>query len=262
MEEVLEEAGRMAASGFREIVLTGVDLASWGRDHHTRSLGLADLVGRLVSMGGFRIRLGSLEPMGLGRGELSKLGIPGVCRHLHFSFQSGSTRLLGEMARNYTGDTAVALIEEARRAFPGCIVGSDLMAGFPGETEDDFKSTQALLEHGLLDYAHVFPFSPRPGTPIMGLHWKEPRQGIASQRAKALRNASAVNRKAFWMSQVGVDLQVLVEDRRCNGRYIALSDNYVPLYAPDGAAPGDFLSMKPEHSDMPGIDMDIDDDEG
>jgi threonylcarbamoyladenosine tRNA methylthiotransferase MtaB len=246
-ESILVEAGRMAAAGMREIVLTGVDLASYGRDLGG-SYGLADLAGDLLAKGGFRIRLGSVEPMGLDGGVLKRLAVPGMCRHIHFAFQSGSTAVLSRMGRPCTGEDVERLATEARRLFPGGIIGSDIMAGFPGETESDFEASLRLLEAGLLDYAHVFPYSPRPWTDSYA------RYGDAStgagERARLLRAASESNRRRFELAQAGLELEALVEDRRMRNRHVALTDNYVALSAPPGSQPGEMIVMRPSPSEI------------
>lgn len=246
-ESILMEARRMAAAGMREIVLTGVDLSSYGRDLDG-SYGLADLAGDLLATGGFRIRLGSVEPMGLDGGVLGRLAVPGMCRHLHFAFQSGSTAVLSRMGRPYGGDDVRRLVTEARRLFPGGIIGSDIMAGFPGETESDFEASLGLLEAGLLDYAHVFPYSPRPGTASYA------RYGAAStdagERVRMLRAASETNRRSFEHAQAGLELRALVEGRRIRNRHVALTDNYVALSAPPGSKPGEMIVMRPSLTEI------------
>ena len=249
---IRRHADSLAEAGFREIVLTGVDIASYGTDRYGSSYGLVELLRDLLEPPRFRVRLGSLEPMRLGGGFLSELARPGVCRHLHFSFQSAGTRVLSLMGRDCTGEDVVRLAREARRAFPGCIVGGDLITGFPGESEEDFTETIRLLDldHGLIDYAHVFPFSPRPGTRAGDECCGRRSDSPSKERADALRAASKERRARYARAQAGEELEVLVESRRSGGRYVALSDNYVTVRAPAGSEPGELVRMRPSPGDI------------
>lgn len=245
---VLEAARAMAGSGFREIVLTGADIVSYGMDLGD-SRGLPGLVGDLLEDGRFRVRLGSLEPMGLAGTGLRALALPGVCRHVHLSIQSGSTRILHSMGRACTGDDVAVMAKEARAAFPGGIVGCDLIAGFPGESQEDFQDSLALLTDGLVDYAHVFPFSPRPGTPAFGFPDRVPA-GEVSRRAALLRRASAARRRLFERGQAGRMMYVLVENRLRQGKLSGISDNYLAVAVPVGSEPGSILEIAPSHEQI------------
>lgn len=245
---ILEAAGAMADAGFREIVLTGADIVSYGRDLGD-SRGLPGLVGDLLSDGRFRVRLGSLEPMGLGGTGLRDLAMPGVCRHVHLSIQSGATKVLRRMGRACTGSDVADIARAARDAFPGGMVGCDLIAGFPGETHEDFEQSLALLTGGLVDYAHVFPFSPRPGTPAYGFPDRVPAPE-ASRRAAVLRRASTAGRRRFEKVQEGRRVSVLVEGRRSHGLLTGISDNYIAVVVPDGSVPGSLVEMVPQHGDI------------
>ncbi|MDM7992666.1 MAG: radical SAM protein [Candidatus Fermentibacter sp.] len=245
---ILDAAGSMADAGFREIVLTGADIVSYGRDLGD-SRGLPGLVGDLVECGRFRVRLGSLEPMGLAGTGLRALALPGVCRHVHLSIQSGSTQILRRMGRACSGADVADMAREARNAFPGGIVGCDLIAGFPGETAEDFEQSLALLTGGLVDYAHVFPFSPRPGTPASGLPDRVPAHEV-SRRAAVLRRASTAGRRRFERAQEGRRMSVLVENRCRQGMLTGISDNYVAVAVPDGAVPGSLMDIVPSHGEI------------
>jgi len=251
-DEILQRADSLAEAGFREVVLTGVDIASYGADRYGSSYGLAELLRDLLEPPRFRVRLGSLEPMRLGDGFLSGLALRGVCRHLHLSFQSASTRVLSLMGRACTAEDVVRLSMEARRAFPGCILGGDLITGFPGERDEDFAETMRLLDpdHGLMDYAHVFPFSPRPGTRAGAASGKRCPGSPSKERADALRAASKARRTRYARSQAGEELEVLVESRRIGGRLVGLSDNYVTVRVPAGSKPGELVRMRPSPGDI------------
>jgi len=141
------------------------------------------------------------------------------------------------------------MAKEARAAFPGGIVGCDLIAGFPGESQEDFQDSLALLTDGLVDYAHVFPFSPRPGTPAFGFPDRVPA-GEVSRRAALLRRASAARRRLFERGQAGRMMYVLVENRLRQGKLSGISDNYLAVAVPVGSEPGSILEIAPSHEQI------------
>jgi len=245
-EVVLEHAATLAGSGFREILLTGVDLVRYGRDLYGETgYSLPDLVSDLTALGGFRIRLSSMEPIGLTTDILESIALPSLCRHLHIPIQSGSDDVLRRMGRNYSGNDIEALFTRCSELFPGLSLGADVIVGFPGETEDDFRRTVELVSHPAVSYLHVFPFSPRPGTPAAG--WKELalHTETVTDRAEALRNLSVRARRKFRESSIGSELQILVEGRNdhLTNRPIGMSDNYIPILAPSDASEGELLTV-------------------
>jgi threonylcarbamoyladenosine tRNA methylthiotransferase MtaB len=251
-EVVISQARRLSDSGFREILLTGVDLVAYGTDLYEGSYGLSDLVRDLLRIGGFRLRLSSMEPIGLRSEMLQEIAYPGVCRHLHIPVQSGSDRILEEMGRKYTSGDIRRLFDTAGQLFPGVCIGSDVIVGFPGETEEDFNSTVELISHPAVAYLHVFPFSPRPGTPAAEMTDRMLHPETITERARLLRKLSGEKRRAFRESQLGHDVLVLVESRvhEESGRYIGMTDNYIPVKVPHGSREGDMLEMTLEHDDV------------
>lgn len=244
-EVVMDHASVMAQAGFREILLTGVDLVEYGRDLYGRSYGLVDLVRELLGLGGFRLRLSSMEPMGLRRDILEGLAFPGVCRHLHIPVQSGSDRILARMGRRYGADDVRELLDAAAELFPGIGIGSDVIVGFPGETGEDFQRTVDLVSHPAVAYLHVFPFSPRPGTPAAEMRDEWLHTETVTERAELLRDISRAKRRAFRESQLGSMVTVLVESRvhESSGSLIGMTDNYIPVIAPKGSREGDLVTM-------------------
>ncbi len=208
-----EALRRIALLGSRhpELVLTGVHLGAYGRDLSPRR-SLGELVTTAVrARSVHRIRLSSIEPDEvprelLGRGETAG----GLCEHLHLPLQSGSARVLSAMRRFYTPESFREVVEDASARIPGACIGTDVMAGFPGETEDDHAATVALVESLPLAYLHVFPFSPRPGTVAAGLPGRVPA-AKARERARALLAVSDRKWRAFLAAQVGRELEVVVE---------------------------------------------------
>jgi len=188
-DAIVRQVRRLADAGFREFVLCGVDLGSWGRD-----LGAGnDLVTLLRSIlavdDDFRIRLGSLDPAHIGSGLIALMAAEQrLCPHLHVSMQSGHTLILKRMKRRYDRDGLYRAVLGARERIDDLVVGADVMAGFPTEDEEHFEATRRAIVDLDVAFPHVFPYSPRPGTPAARI----PRQVHArtrQERAAALREA-------------------------------------------------------------------------
>ncbi len=162
MARVLEE---VAAQGYREVVLTGVDLGQYGQDLDPPGT-LAGLLSQLRGRGWpFRVRLSSLEPQEISLALLKEAqGWPDFCPHFHLPLQSGSGPVLKAMGRPYRPQDFRDLVGEIHRLFPDAALGCDVLVGFHGETPADFEATRSLVESLPVTYLHVFPFSPRPGT--------------------------------------------------------------------------------------------------
>ena len=250
-ELVLSQAGKIASAGFREILLTGVDLVRYGSDLYD-DYGLTHLVRDLLEIGGFRIRLSSMEPIGLSKDILESIAYPGVCRHLHIPVQSGSDRILRKMGRMYSRDDINELFDKSMEVFPGIGIGADVIVGFPGETEDDFRNTIDLISHPAVAYLHVFPFSARPGTPAASMREDMIHTETITNRAKYLRSLSGKMRNRFRRSQIGTDALVLVESRiqKESGRLIGMTDNYIPVVSPRGSREGEMVEMTLTEKDI------------
>jgi len=244
-EIVLSQAETLSSAGFREILLTGVDLVRYGNDLYGHDYGLVNLVRDLLETGGFRLRLSSMEPIGLSTDMLEGIALPGVCRHLHVPVQSGSDRVLQKMGRMYSADDIKELFDRSLELFPGIGIGADVIVGFPGETEDDFRMTVDMLSHPAVAYFHVFPFSSRPGTPAASMHSEMLHTETITERAKYLRSLSEKKRECFRRSQIGSDVFVLVESRvhEYSGRLIGMTDNYIPVVSPPGSREGEMVEM-------------------
>jgi threonylcarbamoyladenosine tRNA methylthiotransferase MtaB len=249
---VLSQAGKLASAGFREILLTGVDLVRYGNDLYGDEYGIINLVRDLLEKGGFRIRLSSMEPIGLSINMLEGIAYPGVCRHLHIPVQSGSDRILERMGRMYSSDDIKELFDRSMELFPGIGIGADVIVGFPGETEDDFRNTIDLISHPAVAYLHVFPFSARPGTPAASMYEDMIHTETITNRAKYLRSLSGKMRNRFRKSQIGTDALVLVESRmhKDSGRLIGMTDNYIPVVSPPGSREGEMLEMTLTEKDI------------
>jgi threonylcarbamoyladenosine tRNA methylthiotransferase MtaB len=240
--EVLREVRRLVAAGYQEIVLTGINLGLYGV--HTSPDGLLLLLRDLEEIPGrFRIRLSSLEPMTISSGLLDFICESSrVCRHFHIPLQSGDDRVLQRMGRPYAAATFARLIGEIARRMPACGLGVDLIAGFPGETEEAFSRTVRLLESLPLSYVHAFAYSERPGTAAAALDERVTHR-LRTQRVRALRDLGARLRLRFQERLRGQRCEVLVESVK-DGRFEGLTGEYVRLRGVSPQArPGELLPV-------------------
>ncbi|PIU30591.1 MAG: tRNA (N(6)-L-threonylcarbamoyladenosine(37)-C(2))-methylthiotransferase MtaB [Syntrophobacteraceae bacterium CG07_land_8_20_14_0_80_61_8] len=226
---VLEEFDRLVRAGYREVVLTGIHLGQWGRD-----LTPEDQLSRLLTAletgpGPARIRLSSLEPTEWNPAVLAALAASErICPHFHVPLQSGDRDLLAAMGRPYAPELYLEIIGELHRIRPQAAIGADVMVGFPGETADRFRATTELIERTPVNYLHVFPFSPRPGTAAARRPGRVTGQELKA-RAKALRELGERKRRQFHQQQLGRWVQVLVENRTADGWSQGTSENYLPV---------------------------------
>jgi threonylcarbamoyladenosine tRNA methylthiotransferase MtaB len=197
-------------SAHAEVVLSGVHLGGWGRDLSPRR-SLEDLLRTAASARSVRrIRLSSVEPMEFPVRILAEEAGAILCEHFHLPLQSGSDRLLAAMGRPYRASGYARIVESVARARPGAAVGADVMAGFPGESEEDHRDTLSLLASLPLAYLHVFTFSPRPGTRAAAMDGRIPAE-VAGRRAGELRVVSARRWAGFQEGLRGRELEVVVE---------------------------------------------------
>ena len=209
-EGVVSSLEALAAAGFQEIVLTGIDLGQYGKDLNP-STSLAFLL-RSLSQGSwpFRFRLSSLEPQEITAELMTALSaFPDLCPHFHLPMQSGSPAVLQAMGRPYRPGHFRDLVMELHRRFPTAALGLDVMVGFPGETAIDFEDTRTLVESLPVAYLHVFPFSPRPGTQAQTLP-RLPGKEV-QRRAQIMRKIGREKKMAFYQAYVGQIEEVLVE---------------------------------------------------
>ncbi|MBM4398323.1 MAG: radical SAM protein [Deltaproteobacteria bacterium] len=214
--EAAEAAVRAAAeAGAAEVVLTGVDLGAWGKETGDD---LAGLLSRLVGLGtGLRFRLSSVEPHGLTDRLVGLMAdSPDVCPHLHVPLQSGSDRVLAAMGRPYDSVSFAAAIGRAAGRVPGLALGMDVICGFPGEDEAAFEATRSLIAALPFTYLHVFPFSPRPGTPAASMPGAAPRTE-RDRRCRVLRGTSSAARAEHASSLVGRNVEVVDVRGRSEG---------------------------------------------
>ncbi|HAR98738.1 MAG TPA: tRNA (N(6)-L-threonylcarbamoyladenosine(37)-C(2))-methylthiotransferase MtaB [Syntrophus sp. (in: bacteria)] len=234
-EDVLERLRRLGRNGYREVVLTGIHLGAYGQDLEPPT-DLARLLRRAETAAPVeRLRLSSLEPLEAeGVAETIRAGRR-ICPHLHIPLQSGDDGVLAAMNRHYDSAFFAGLIRRLVDAIPDLGVGVDVLAGFPGESENAFLRTVALLEALPVAYLHVFPYSRRPGTAAADLPGQVP-EAEKKNRCETLRALSQRKRQAFAERFVGRTLSVLIEDKRdpATGLKRGFSENYIPVLVEGG----------------------------
>ena len=211
---VVEQIRALVERGFREVVLTGVDLTSWGADLPGAPR-LGDLVRRVLRLVPElpRLRLSSIDSVEADPALMTALAEePRLMPHLHLSLQAGCDLTLKRMLRRHLRDDAIRFCEDVRRVRPEVVFGADLIAGFPTETEGMFRDTERLVEECGLTWLHVFPYSPRPGTPAARM--PQVAGGAIRERAARLRTLGTERAAAYAASQVGREHAVLTESRR------------------------------------------------
>lgn len=208
---VLAEAARLAAAGYQEIVLTGINIGAYHDDSGDGGVGLAGLVRRLAAVPGVgRLRLGSVEPQEVTGGLIAAMAeCPNVCPHLHLPLQSGSEGVLRRMNRKYGLGEFMAVLGRLRAALPRPAVTTDIIAGFPGESDAEAAETLATVRAAGFARAHVFLFSPRAGTPAAAM--APTRPGLVDARRRELTRACEEGAARYAASLVGMEENVLVE---------------------------------------------------
>ncbi|HUB97726.1 MAG TPA: tRNA (N(6)-L-threonylcarbamoyladenosine(37)-C(2))-methylthiotransferase MtaB [Stellaceae bacterium] len=208
---IARQARELVAAGYRELVLTGVDIASFGRDLPGQP-SLGQLCRRLLALVPEleRLRLSSLDPAAIDDALWHLIGAePRLMPHLHLSVQAADDLVLKRMRRRHLRQGTLELCRRARALRPGIALGADLIAGFPTEDEAMFERTLAFIDEAALDYLHVFPFSPRPGTPAARMPQVPP--ATAKERARRLREAGAAALRRALAARVGSLARVLIE---------------------------------------------------
>jgi threonylcarbamoyladenosine tRNA methylthiotransferase MtaB len=244
MEDVLAEIARVVAAGYNEVVITGVHLGSYGRDLTSRS-SLAELLRSLVGRGfgpaeagpyerRVLFRISSLEPMDF---PTEILALP-VAPHFHLPLQHASNRLLGLMGRPYSIEYYSNLVDTIRQRLPHAAIGSDVIVGFPGETDEDFDALTSYLERSPLTHLHVFPYSDRPGTVASSLPGKV-HGSVVKTRGECVRAISRDLAERFRAAQRGTTRPALtIEDGT-----VAVTDNYLRVTVSTGHVRNEWITV-------------------
>jgi threonylcarbamoyladenosine tRNA methylthiotransferase MtaB len=230
LDEVVQSVNALVAWGAREVVLTGVCLGAYGQDWGL-SDGLATLVGDVLDETALpRLRLSSVEPWDVDGTLLAHLADSRLCRHLHLPLQSGSDEVLCRMGRPIDTEAFAGLVESARAIAPDVAISTDVIVGFPGETEADFQATMTFVERMRFSRLHVFPFSARSGTPAARLPDRVPST-VKASRSRKVRALGRRLSQSYRSRFAGRCLPVLWQARDRRGRWVGLTDTYLKVYA-------------------------------
>ncbi len=228
IEDIIDEISALAKEGYKEVVLVGINLSLYGNEYNTR---LIDAIKAACAVEGIeRVRLGSIEPELITDDDLKEMAsLKEFCPQFHLSLQSGCTDTLKRMNRHYTADEYADLVEKIRNAFENPAITTDIMVGFPGEDEREFKESCEFVERVRIAKAHVFAYSRRPNTRADRM----PNQITKAEKENRSRKLITVCdkvRKEFLQTQVGVVCEVLFETFDENLGYFGYSENYTPVY--------------------------------
>jgi threonylcarbamoyladenosine tRNA methylthiotransferase MtaB len=221
--EIIQRLNSLSGKGYKEIVLTGINIDSY----QSGEMDLAGLLQLIMEQTeGFRIRLSSLEPETLTEKMCQVLAHERICPHFHLSVQSGSDRILKTMRRHYTSETIRTAVEQLRMVKDDPFIAADIIAGFPGETEEDLEESMKIITELNFARAHVFPFSPRPGTEAFSMASRVPER-VTAQRARKLRDASKKSYEAYVKRSIGKRVDILLEQQGDDGLWLGFSESYI-----------------------------------
>jgi len=211
-EDVLQEVNRLVGAGYKEIVLSGIHLSSYGIDLSEDLLSLILTVHQVEGLK--RIRLGSLEPRVMSEHFIKTLaGLDKICPHFHLSLQSGCNETLRRMNRRYTTEEYYETCENIRRYFPHPAITTDIIVGFPKETEEDFEQTKAFVDQVNFYETHIFKYSKRGGTKAAAMDGQVEEQ-VKTRRSNELIALSKQKQAQFEKDMLGKDVEVLVEEKK------------------------------------------------
>lgn len=269
MDEVIREVGALVTAGYREVVISGINLGRWGRDFdvsplrpavgketqrattNRQRLAFKDLVRAILSETTLqKLRISSVEPMDWSDELIQVMAqSPRIAKHAHVPLQSGSDAVLRRMHRKYRPWHYREKIENIRSAMPGAAIGADVMVGFPGETEAEFGETRRLLEDLPFTYLHVFTYSARPGTPASMMGKQVPVE-VTRERSRILRDLSTEKKLGFMRGFAGKPIEVITLNPAGNdpkGEYTeGLTDNYLPIRLRGNHSPNRWIPARVE----------------
>ncbi len=242
LDDLAVEVKALAANGYKEIVLVGINLTAFGQD---TGHNIADAVETVCGIDGIeRVRLGSIEPDHLTPAILDRLAAqPKLCPQFHLALQSGCNATLKRMRRHYTAEEYEALCNDLRKRFDGCAITTDFMVGFPGETDEEFTQSLGFVQKMQLARVHIFAYSRRPGTPAA----KAPDQimnRVKSARSKLAADACKNLQQQFAASKIGTVTTVLLETAMPDGTIYGYTPEYVGVFVKTDKTPGNILSVR------------------
>lgn len=241
IEDIQKEVAALADNGYREIVLVGINLSAYGKGG---DLDLSDAVFAAAENEKIeRIRLGSLEPDHITDGLIEKLvKCEKLCPQFHISLQSGCDKILKKMNRHYTAEEYAALCDKLRKSFKDCTLTTDIMVGFPQETEEDFSDTVKFAEKIGFEKIHIFPYSRRSGT-VADKMEGQIEKSVKGHRVAELSKVADKIRTEFLKNQIGKTVSVLIEGKQKDGEMFGYTPNYTPVKVMGNARIGSIIDV-------------------
>ena len=243
IEDIESEVRILVSNGYSEIVLVGIDLSSYGKEF---SLTLTDAVEAVSKIEGVkRIRLGSLEPEIISDNDIKRLSaLSNFCPQFHLSLQSGCDKTLRDMNRHYTADEYRQIVKKLRAAFPEMSVTTDVMVGFAGESDEDFKDSLNFVSEMRFLKVHVFPYSVREGTRAAEFK-NQISPAIKKERAHIMQKKTEQIRKEILKENIGRECEILIESREKGSFAIGYTKDYIPVYVENCKFPeGSLINVK------------------
>ena len=238
----VEQAKELAEKGYRELVVTGIEIASWGVDLPGKPPLTELLTAICQAVPELRVRLGSLEPRIVTEEFCKSLkNLPNLCPQFHLSMQSGCDTVLQRMKRKYDTARYLESVQLLQRHFPGCAVTTDMIVAFPGETEEEFEESLAFIQKCKFADMHIFPYSRRPGTPADKMPGQHPN-AIKEDRSRRAIAVATEMAAAYRASLGGAKAEVLFEEPE--GEYfVGHTPNYVKVYVKEPTQPNQIKSV-------------------
>ena len=230
LESIVKEVENLAANGYKEVVLTGIHVASYGKDIKETDIKLLDVIKQINNIEGIeRIRLSSVEPI-LFTDEFVEAvsAMDKVCPHYHLSLQSGCDETLKRMKRRYTTEEYKTIVDRLRAAIPNVSITTDVIVGFPGETNEEFDKTYEFLKDIELTHMHIFKYSPRKGTPAATME-NQVDPSTKHERSEKLLQLNEENFKKFGQKMLDKEFNVLFEQKVGDNKFEGLTENYVKV---------------------------------
>ena len=230
LESIVKEVENLASNGYKEVVLTGIHVASYGKDIKDSDIKLLDVIKQINDIEGIeRIRLSSVEPILFTDEFVEAVStMDKVCPHYHLSLQSGCDETLKRMKRRYTTEEYKAIVDRLRAAIPNVSITTDVIVGFPGETNEEFDKTYEFLKDIELTHMHVFKYSPRKGTPAATME-NQVDPSTKHERSEKLLQLNEENFKKFGQKMLDKEFNVLFEQKVGDNKYEGLTENYVKV---------------------------------
>jgi len=243
LKRASDNARELTERGYKEIVITGIEISSYGRDLDEKPT-VIDAIKSISAVSlSARLRLGSLDPrVFTGDFCYSLSEIKNLCDHFHLSLQSGCDATLYRMGRKYSTGEVLESISLLRSLFPGCGITADLIAGFPGETDEEFAKTIEFIKAARFSDMHIFPFSQRPGTKAATMSGQTTK-AVRHNRACYARDVADTMKREFLIGQIGKILEVLPERKR-EGRWVGHSGNYIEVTLANGGEKNVFTKVE------------------